>query len=269
LPALDAVYADIEARGVGERYCLGDLVGYGPRPGEVIARIITSGDPVVRGNYDEGIGTRRGDCGCYYPTEEARADGAVSYAFTDAALDDIAAAYLASLPDEIRLQEAGARVLLVHGSPRRINEYLMADRPDDNLAKLADLGSADVVCHGHTHLPYHRVLTAADGRAVHFIGAGSVGRPKGGDPRACWAEVVFGTKAEVNAACDDDSAAGPVGSPTGEPRESGQDAEVSREDERVWVGARFHRAAYDFEAVAREVVSVGLPLRLADALRTG
>jgi len=253
LLALDAVLADIGASGITERYCLGDLVGYGPRPAEVISRVIATGDPVIRGNYDDGVGKRSGNCGCYYPTPESKDDGAASYAFTDGALGEVDHAYLTDLADDIRLEEEDARVLLCHGSPRRINEYLMPDRPADNLAKLADIGEADVICFGHVHMPYHRVLTAADGRAVHFVSDGSVGRPKDGDPRACWAELVFGTKAEVNRACEGDRGAGPVGLPGAE---------------RVWFGVVFHRVAYDVDAVAAEVVAAGLPQRLADALRT-
>ncbi len=254
LVALGAVLADIEASGIGERYCLGDLVGYGPDPGAVIARVRSTGDPVVRGNYDDGVGHRKGGCGCYYGTPEAREDGAASYAFTDGALADDERAYLAALPDEVRLTEGDVRVLLCHASPRRINEYLMPDRPDANLAKLADLGAADVVCFGHVHLPYHRVLTADDGRAVHFVSDGSAGRPKDSDPRACWAELVFGTKAEVNAAAQGDRAAGPVGAPRGE---------------RVWLGVVFHRVAYDVDAVVGRMGAAGLPARLGEALRVG
>ena len=230
LPALDAVLAGIEASGIEERYCLGDLVGYGPDPSGVIARVRATGDAVIRGNYDDGVGKRAGSCGCYYPTEEDKRVGAESYERTDAALDGAEHEYLAGLRDDIRLGADEARVLLCHGSPRRINEYLMPDRPDDNLAKLADIGGADVVCVGHVHLPYHRVLTADDGRAVHYVSDGSVGKPKDGDLRACWAELVFGTKAEVNAACGDDRAAGPVGMPG--------------PHERVWLGVVFHRAAF-------------------------
>jgi predicted phosphodiesterase len=229
VPALEAVLGDIAASGIGERYCLGDLVGYGPDPSAVIAVVRGTGDPVVKGNYDDGIGRRAGSCGCYYPTPEDKLIGAESYARTDAALDEAEHEYLATLLPEVRFEEAGARVLLCHGSPRRINEYLMPDRPDDNLAKLADLGRADVVCVGHIHVPYHRVLTAPDGRAVHYVSDGSVGKPKDGDPRACWAELVFGSKAEVNATCEGDRAAGPVGAPGAE---------------RVWLGAVFHRVAY-------------------------
>lgn len=227
VPAFEAVLGDIEASGIEERYCLGDLVGHGPDPSGVIARVRVAGDPVIRGNYDDGVGKRLGDCGCYYSTHAEKAAGAESYARTDAALDDAEHEYLGGLRDEIRLAEGDSRILLCHGSPLRINEYLMPDRPDHNLARLADLGDADVICVGHVHVPYHRVLTAADGRAVHYVSDGSVGKPKDGDPRACWAELVFGTKAEVNAACGADRAAGPVG--------------ASGERERVWLGVVFHR----------------------------
>src|SRR5450759_5264139 len=87
LPALDAVLSDIEAHDLGTAtYCLGDLVGYGPDPSGVIERIRGLGMPTIRGNYDDGVGNRRGQCGCYYATDQAKQDGAASYAFTDAAL---------------------------------------------------------------------------------------------------------------------------------------------------------------------------------------
>jgi hypothetical protein len=74
------------------------------------------------------------------------------------------------------------KVLLVHGSPRKINEYLFEDRPDASLERLMDSTGVDVLVCGHTHLPYHRILPS--GRQV--INAGSVGKPKDGDPRACY-----------------------------------------------------------------------------------
>lgn len=253
LLALEAVLADIATSGVGETYCLGDLVGYGPDPSGVVERIRSLGIPTIRGNYDEGIGTRRGECGCYYATVQAKADGAASYAFTDAALDDADHEWLATLPTEVRLEHEGVRVLLAHGSPRKINEYLLLDRQDSQLARLADQAAVDVVCIGHIHIPYHRVLTADDGRAVHYVSSGSVGKPKDGDLRAGWVELMLGSKAEVNAACEGDRAAGPAGAPGAE---------------RVWVGTMTHRVPYDVERVAGAVVAVGLPETLAEALRT-
>lgn len=247
IAALDAVLADIEAAGITERYCLGDLVGYGPEPAAVIARVRELGDVTVRGNYDDGVGHRRGDCGCYYATPEAREDGEASYAWTDAHLSDADHEFLASLPDEYRFEADGARVLLVHGSPRRINEYLLLDRPDDHLAKLAADADADLICLGHVHIPYHRAVTLADGRIVHYVSDGSAGKPKDGDPRACWTEVGIGTQDDVEA-------------------HAGEDTSVDRAGD-AWAGARFHRVAYDVDAVADAMLAAGLPPRLADALR--
>lgn len=258
LLALDAVLADIDAAGVNERYCLGDLVGYGPEPVAVIERIRLLGIPTIQGNYDEGIGNRRGECGCYYNTDQARSDGAASYAFTEAAVGDADAAWLAALPGEIRLEIHGLRVLFAHGSPRRINEYLLLDRPDKNLARLAIEAEADVVCVGHVHIPYHRAMVAEGGNHVHYISSGSVGKPKDGDSRAGWVEVVIGSRDEVVATAPDDVAAGfaGLGGATGGSAEGGHG----------WVGAVVHRTAYDVAAVAAAVIAAGLPRTLADAL---
>ena len=247
--ALDAVLADIERAGIGEIYCLGDLVGYGPDPAGVVDCVRELRIPTIRGNYDDGIGNRRGGCGCYYVTEQAKADGAASYAFTDAALDDADHEWLAALPDDIRLEHDGVRVLLAHGSPRKINEYLLLDREDEQLARLADQAEADVVCVGHVHIPYHRMMTASDSRVVHYVSSGSVGKPKDGDPRAGWAELLLGSEWPVRerAPADDAAAMAAMGD--------------------TWVGVVVHRVEYDLEAVADAVVAAGLPDTLAEALR--
>ncbi len=227
--ALDAVLADMDSAGVEERYCLGDLVGYGPEPAAVIDRIRSAGIPTIIGNYDEGVAQRRGDCGCYYATDQARVDGEASYAFTETAVGDEDANWLLGLPHEIRFEVEGCRVVLAHGSPRKINEYLLPDRSDVQLARLADAAGADLVCVGHVHIPYLRTLTAADGRAVTYVSSGSVGKPKDGDPRACWVELTVESADRISAIV--------------------------------------HRVEYDVEAVAAAVVAVGLPATLADALR--
>lgn len=250
LTALDAVLADIVASGGPALYCLGDLVGYGPDPVGVIDRVRSLAIPTILGNYDSGIGERRGECGCHYSTEQAKADGAASYAFTERAVDDDRASWLTSLPRELRFEEQGVRVLLAHGSPRRINEYLLPDRSDAQLTRLARDADADVVCVGHVHVPYHRRLAADDGGAVHYISAGSVGKPKDGDPRACWAELLIGTPDEVRAATPGDPAAGPAGV------------------EGAWIGALFHRVTYDVDGVAAAMRDAGLPETLATALIT-
>jgi diadenosine tetraphosphatase ApaH/serine/threonine PP2A family protein phosphatase len=81
---------------------------------------------------------------------------------------------------QISLKLGELSVVLAHGSPRKINEYLYADRPDAGLERILDGVNADVLVVGHTHKPYQRVLPS--GR--HVINDGSVGKPKDGDPRA-------------------------------------------------------------------------------------
>ena len=76
----------------------------------------------------------------------------------------------------------------------------MLDRPEAHLGKLAEQAEADLICFGHIHIPYHRAVTTESGRIAHFVSDGSVGKPKDGDPRACWAEIVIGSAEEVETA---------------------------------------------------------------------
>ena len=181
LPALEAVFADMEARHLTDNlYCLGDLVGYGTFPNEVIAAIRARGIPTIMGNYDQGVGHSSDDCGCAYKTEAARELGSRSIAWSNAHTTDDNKAYLRELASRIPVQLGDLRILLVHGSPRKINEYLYEDRPVRSLERIMDGIEADVLVCGHTHLPYHRILPS--GR--HIVNAGSVGKPKDNDPRA-------------------------------------------------------------------------------------
>jgi putative phosphoesterase len=184
LPALEAVLADIERRRVDALYCLGDLVGYATFPNEVTDRIQKLGVPTIMGNYDEGVGLDRDDCGCAYRTTEEQQRGERSIAWTRARVTDDNKAFLRSLYRELRIDVDGKRVLLVHGSPRKINEYLFEDRPVASFQRLAASSNADVIVFGHTHKPYTKLVDH-----VLFINAGSVGKPKDGDWRACYAVV--------------------------------------------------------------------------------
>ena len=179
--ALDATLADIAAHSPDGVYCLGDLVGYGAFPNEVTARVMADGTPTVMGNYDDGVGFDRDECGCAYRDPVDRELGQQSLEWTKAHTTDANKAYLRTLVPEIRFNVGDTRVLLVHGSPRRMNEYLFEDRPITSFERLAHSSNADVIAFGHTHVPYTK--RAAD---VLFVNTGSVGKPKDGDPRACW-----------------------------------------------------------------------------------
>jgi putative phosphoesterase len=182
LPALDAVLANIGSQQPDAIYCLGDLVGYAPFPNEVVERIRQEAIPTIMGNYDDGVGFERDDCGCAYREEDEKRRGDQSLAWTKTHVTSENKAFLRTLKPEIRFDADGRRVLLVHGSPRKINEYLFEDRPIASFQRLAASSNADIIVYGHTHKPYTKLV---DG--VLFLNAGSVGKPKDGDRRACYA----------------------------------------------------------------------------------
>ena len=79
---------------------------------------------------------------------------------------------------EIRFEADGKRFLLVHGSPRRMNEYLFEDRPLSSFQRLAQASDADVIAFGHTHMPYAKPVDS-----VLFVNVGIVGKPTDEDVR--------------------------------------------------------------------------------------
>lgn len=192
LPALQAVLSDLHLQRPDRTYCLGDLVGYGASPNEVIERIRHEAISTVMGNYDDGVGFDRDDCGCAYRDEGEKARGQQSLMWTRAHTTSENKAFLRTLVPEIRVEVAATRLLLVHGSPRRMNEYLFEDRPLSSFQRLAHGSNADVIVFGHTHRPY---VKNVDG--VLFVNAGSVGKPKDGDWRACYALLTIDPRPAV------------------------------------------------------------------------
>lgn len=188
IAALDAVLADIAAQAADRTYCLGDLVGYAAFPNEVTERIRRERIPTVMGNYDEGVGFDRDECGCAYKQVRDRELGQRSLEWTKAHTTAENKAFLQTLHSEIRFTDGSVRVLLVHGSPRRMNEYLFEDRPLSSFERLAESSEADVIVFGHTHVPYTK-----HAGGVLFINAGSVGKPKDHDPRACYVMLETGS----------------------------------------------------------------------------
>jgi putative phosphoesterase len=193
LPALRAALARIEELGIERVYCGGDLVGYGPHPNEVCALIEDRQIPTVYGNYDYAIGREEEDCGCAYVSEQDRELGQQSVAWTLRHTDERSKEFMRGLPFELRLQLGGVAVHLVHGSPRKVNEYLFEDKPASLYERLAAAERAPVLVFGHTHKPWIRSYGG-----VLFVNCGSVGKPKDGDPRAAFAVLhPAGAGAEV------------------------------------------------------------------------
>jgi putative phosphoesterase len=180
--ATEAVLAAIDAEQPDAIYNLGDLVGYGAKPNETISLIRERGIPTIMGNYDDGVGFDRDDCGCVYKDKDEEARGQESLFWTRDVTTPENKVYLRTLLPEIRFEAEGKRFRLVHGSPRRMNEYLFEDRDPRTLARIAHGSEADVLVFGHTHKSWVREI-----EDVLFVNDGSVGKPKVGDPRAAWA----------------------------------------------------------------------------------
>jgi putative phosphoesterase len=179
--ATEAVLREIDAVDPDITYCLGDLVGYGAFPNETIDLIRGRDIPTIMGNYDDGVGFDRDDCGCAYMDAGERERGQASLMWTRATVTTDRKAYLRTLPAELREDINGVRLRLVHGSPRRMNEYLFEDRDAASLARIARTADCDVLHFGHTHQPWSNVV-----EGVRMVNTGSVGKPKDGDPRAGW-----------------------------------------------------------------------------------
>jgi predicted phosphodiesterase len=203
LPALEAVLADIDDRAdVDAVYHLGDLVGYAPWPEEVVATIRARAIPGVAGNYDSTTAAGHPHCGCRYEDPRQEELSHLSYAWTRAHVSAATAAWLGTLPFRIDIRplgghRAGPRAILVHGNPVLNTFYWTGDRADDFCLKMADQVGArpgDAIAFGHTHKPWHRVVAG-----VHFVNAGSVGRPKDGDWRAGYALLAMdGERVDVD-----------------------------------------------------------------------
>jgi len=244
LPALEAFFKDVEARNTDAIYCLGDLVGYNIWPNEVIDEIRRRGIPTIAGNYDWGIGRSSDDCGCAYKTDEEKAMGKVSIAYTNAIVKDEQRAYLRTLPAHIRLEyqlnQDKRNILLVHGSPRKVNEYLFEDREEKSMIRIMEQADADILCFGHTHQPYHRILNSGRDGNDHFrhaINIGSVGKPKDKDPRGGYVILTIHPDSTVT--------------------------------DKNSIEVEFIRFEYDVEKAAKAVEDSPLPNEYAEMLRKG
>ena len=191
LPALQAALARIDELGVDAIYCGGDLVGYGPHPNEVCALIREREIPTIYGNYDHAIARDLDDCGCAYVTAHDRKLGQRSVDWTLAHTAQASKDFMRALPFELRFAVGDSAVHLVHGSPRKVNEYLFEDKPASLYERLAAAADASALVFGHTHKPW-----VHDYGGVRFVNCGSVGKPKDGDPRGAFA-VLDAEGAEV------------------------------------------------------------------------
>ncbi|MCA1587886.1 MAG: metallophosphatase family protein [Chloroflexi bacterium] len=191
LPALEAVRADLPQ--VDEVWVLGDIVGYGPQPNEVISALQQLGARSVLGNHD-GAAIETVDAAYFNP------DARAAIVWTRDVIDANARAYIATLPEMRR----DGQVTAVHGSPRDpIWEYITS--PGVAAANFHAFETR-LCLFGHTHLPvvYREIDGAVEtvagvaGPAVELNGGrslvnpGSVGQPRDGIPDAAYAILELG-----------------------------------------------------------------------------
>lgn len=159
LPAFEAFLTDLDNRKPDAVYCLGDLIGYNIWPNEIIEEIRRRGIPTLAGNHD--LKVNKADYAYQLVTPSNRD-------------------YLLTLPAHIKL-DYQLRIVLAHGSTRSIDEYVLEDSDEAYILQIMQEAGADVLCVGHSHKPYHRIIGDK-----HVVNIGSVGKPKDGNPAGCY-----------------------------------------------------------------------------------
>jgi predicted phosphodiesterase len=234
LPALEAVLADLDTRTeISGIYHLGDLTGYAPWPNEVVSLLCERRISGVGGNYDSTVANDYKHCGCRADSPREEELSHISYEWTRAHVSAETKQFLAGLPFRLDIRPLGGHasgptITLIHGNQSLNTVYVTEERSDEFLRKMAaDLGasSGDVIAFGHTHKPWQRMV---DG--ILFVNAGSAGRPKDHDTRACYVILSVGDALPA---------------------------------------VEFVRVTYDVQRAAAAIQESGLPVEFADVLRTG
>jgi hypothetical protein len=233
--ALGALLADAARRGAEAVYCLGDLGGFGPNPDKVWP--LLGGVRAIQGNYEQSLAGGREDCNCGYTDPRDNAFAAISYGYTARHCSPAFKRWMGELPARRRVLVGGRELLLVHGSPRRVNEFLFASTtPDAFLEVLLEQQRCDALLCTHTGLHWHRRLPS--GRDA--VNVGVIGRPANDGCTEVWYAMI--------AAC----AGGADG-------EAGGGA----------IQVELLPLAYDHRAMAAELLDAGLPEEFAATLLTG
>ncbi len=231
LAAVRAVLAAIAREEVNSILCLGDIVGYGPSPCEVIEELSKLRIHSIRGNHDRyALGEN---------TDQIRSSTAEAVEYTRKALTPAARAFLEDLRDTLLYDE---RILLVHGSPRDRDEYILSQEGAISSLRYlrAEFAGIYTCFFGHSHLP----TAVGDSKVIYeipsgyilkmkpltpyLVNPGSVGQPRDGNPDAAYAVLDLAARAVL-----------------------------------------FKRVPYDIEDTCRRVLEAGLSRHLADRLRVG
>ena len=181
--ALESALADVRRRGVDAIYCLGDLGAFGPHPDRVFPLLHDHQVACIQGNYDDSVGRGLDDCQCGYTDPRDNRFAQISYDYTLAYTSAENRRWLCALPAQRRVQLGPLEVLLCHGSPRKVNEFLWeSTTPTHFLDMLAADRRADVIAATHTGIRWQREL--AGGR--RFVNVGVLGRPENDGRTNVW-----------------------------------------------------------------------------------
>jgi predicted phosphodiesterase len=185
--ALEAALRDARHRGVDALYCLGDLGAFGPHPDRVFPLLQDHDVGCIQGNYDNSIGNDRADCQCGYTDPRDNHFARISYQYTFTHTSPQNRTWMKGLPEQQRLQLGRYRLLLCHGSPRKMNEFLWESTTSTHfLDHLAETHAADVVLATHTGIKWRRRL--ANDR--HFVNVGVLGRPENDGRTNVWYAIL-------------------------------------------------------------------------------
>jgi predicted phosphodiesterase len=188
--ALAAALTDARTRGVDAVYCLGDLGAFGPHPDRVFPLLRDNDVACIRGNYDDSVGNGLADCQCGYTDPRDNHFARISYDYSFRNTSPPNRAWMRELPPQRRIRLGRYRLLLCHGSPRRVNEFLWeSTTPTHFLDRLATDHDADVILATHTGIKWHRKLPGDR----HFINVGVLGRPENDGRTNVWYTLLEAT----------------------------------------------------------------------------
>jgi len=179
--ALRAFIQDARARGAQRLWCLGDLGGYGAEPEEIWALLRDNDIECIAGNYEVAIGRGDPDCGCGYRDPLDNRYAQVMYDYTRAHTSPRYAAWMRTLPRELRTDVDGVQVHRVHGSPVQLNDFWWESLDEQAHRERVRASGADVICCTHSGLPWIRRI---DGTLV--VNVGVLGRPANDGRREVW-----------------------------------------------------------------------------------
>jgi putative phosphoesterase len=190
LPALEMVICHAKEQKIDAIWNLGDSVGYGVFPNQVIQLLRQENIISLQGNYDLKVIRFPLTKKKFHKNKRPEKYQAFKWAYDTLTSDN--RRFLASLPEVLPMQIEGKNILLAHGSPTSNEELITPETPKARLKELALIGLAyfpmdkrvDLVGFGHSHIPFSRFF-----HGVWFVNSGSVGRPDDGDPRSSYAII--------------------------------------------------------------------------------